>query len=106
MKPVHLAAEALRELDEAAAWYEARQTGLADRFLEDFDSVLPQLRHHPRSFPCLQDVPASFEVRRALLPHFPYALIFLELERELRVIAVAHVKRRPLYWVHRLHFRL
>ena len=30
MKPIRLAPEAARELDEAADWYESRQSGLAD----------------------------------------------------------------------------
>jgi hypothetical protein len=42
MKPVRLAPEALRELDEAAIWYESRQPGLAGRSLDEFDSFLRQ----------------------------------------------------------------
>lgn len=102
MKPVRLAAEAARELNEAADWYEGRQPGLADRFLADFDDLLPLIRRHPAAFPCLQDIPMGLEVRRALMSVFPYALIFLELKREIRVIAVAHTSRRPGYWIYRV----
>jgi hypothetical protein len=44
----------------------------------------------------------DLEVRRALLPRFPYALVFLELQAEIRVLAVAHAKRHPDYWLNRL----
>jgi len=44
----------------------------------------------------------GLEVRRALMSVFPYALIFLELKREIRVIAVAHTSRRPGYWIYRV----
>ncbi len=44
----------------------------------------------------------DLEVRRALLPRFPYALVFLELQTEIRVLAVAHAKRHPDYWLNRL----
>jgi plasmid stabilization system protein ParE len=97
-----LAPEAARELKEAATWYESRQTGLADRFLDEFDALLPQIRQNPAAFPCLADIPADLDVRRALMTRFPYALVFLETQDELRVVAVAHGKRRPGYWLYRL----
>jgi plasmid stabilization system protein ParE len=102
MKPVRLAPEAAREVDEAAGWYESRQAGLAVRFLDELDQTLLQIRRHPSAFPCLEDVPADLEVRRALMSRFPYGLIFLELRKDIRVVAVAHAKRRPGYWIHRI----
>ncbi|MCP4594404.1 MAG: hypothetical protein GY842_27045 [bacterium] len=42
------------------------------------------------------------KVRRASLSRFPYALVFIELDEEIRVLAVAHDKRRPGYWLDRL----
>ena len=102
MKPIRLAPEAARELDEAADWYESRQSGLAARFLAEFDDLLPRIRRYPSSFPRLLDVSSDLEIRRALMSRFPYGLIFLELEKDIRVIAVVHDKRRPGYWIHRL----
>lgn len=102
MKPIRLAPEAARELDKAADWYEYRQPGLAVRFLGEFDDLLPRIRRHPSAFPRLLGVPPNLEIRRALMSRFPYGLIFLELEKDIRVIAVAHDKQRPGYWIHRL----
>jgi hypothetical protein len=36
------------------------------------------------------------------MPLFSYELIFSELKKDIRVIAVAHVRRRPGYWLNRL----
>lgn len=102
MKPVRLAPEAARELDEAAAWYESRQSGLANRFLDEFDAILPQIRQHPAAFSRLADIPADLDIRRALMAHFPYALVFIELKNDIRIVAVAHDKHRPNYWLYRL----
>lgn len=102
MKPVRLAPEAARELNEAAVWYESRQSGLANRFLDELDALLPQIRQNPAAFPCLADIPADLEVRRALMVRFPFALVFLELRDDIRIVAVAHGKRRPGYWLYRL----
>ena len=45
---------------------------------------------------------ASVVVRRARVAGFPYSVAFVELEHELRVIAIAHDKRKPGYWLKRL----
>jgi plasmid stabilization system protein ParE len=102
MKPIRLAPEAAQEADEAADWYELRQPGLAARFLAEIDSLLAQIQLHPSAFPRVREVPASRGVRRAAMPLFSYALIFLELKRDIRVIAVAHIRRQPGYWLNRL----
>ncbi len=41
-------------------------------------------------------------IRRARLSRFPYAVIFMALGTEIRVLAVAHAKRRPGYGLDRV----
>lgn len=101
MKSVRFTPGALAELTDSAVWYESRQPGLSDRFLEEFEQQLDLIRERPASFALLPEI-KKMEVRRALLPHFPYSLIFLDLEDEIRVLAVAHQKRQPGYWLPRL----
>jgi plasmid stabilization system protein ParE len=102
VKPIGLAPEAVLELAEAAIWYETRQPGLAIRFLQEIDQAQRAIQSRPLSFPQLANMAVDLEVRRALLPRFPYALVFLELKTEIRVLAVAHAKRHPGYWLNRL----
>lgn len=80
MKECRLSREAVVEIAEAAAW----------------------IGSYPDSFPLLLDLPEELSIRRALLPRFPYALVFMELPPEVRVLAVAHLKRRPGYWLNRI----
>jgi toxin ParE1/3/4 len=101
MKAVELAAEALAEANGAATWYENRRPGLGDRFLSELDATLSRVAEAPSSFPRLLDVPPELGVRRTLMRRFPYGLIFVELDTSVRVIAVAHLKRRPGYWLSR-----
>jgi plasmid stabilization system protein ParE len=103
MKPLSLAAEAIDELSEAAGWYESKRPGLASEFLDEIERILPLIQDRPRSFPRLLDPAPELEIRRAFLPRFPYAIVFIELRLEVRVLAVAHAKRRPGYWLHRIH---
>jgi len=102
VKPLNLSPEAVVELAEAALWYEARQSGLASRFLQEIDQTRQAIQSRPLNFPRLANIAKDLEIRRALLPRFPYALVFFELPSEIRVLAVAHAKRRPDYWLNRL----
>lgn len=102
MKPVSLSPEAVQELAEAASWYETRQPGLAIRFLQEIDQAQHAIQSRPLTFPRLANTAIDLNIRRALLPRFPYALVFLELQTEIRVLAIAHAKRHPDYWLNRL----
>lgn len=102
MKPSRLAPEAAWELIEAADWYESRQPGLADRFLGETEERLALIRENPSAFPVLEVSPPDLLIRRALLHQFPYALVFVELEAEIRIIAIAHHRRQPNYWLYRV----
>ncbi len=102
MSAVRLSPEAVTELAEAAQWYAARRPGLEVEFLTEVERVLPLIGTSPASFPRLLDLPADLVVRRALLPRFPYAIVFMDLGTEIRVLAVAHAKRRPGYWLNRV----
>lgn len=90
------------ELAEAASWYETRQPGLAIRFLQEIDQAQHAIQSRPLSFPCIANTTVDLEIRRDLLPRFPYVLVFFELQAEIRVLALAHAKRRPDYWLNRL----
>jgi plasmid stabilization system protein ParE len=102
VKVVRLSPEAIDELVEAAGWYRARWPGLESEFLAEVDRVLPLIGNSPTAFPRLRDLPEDLVIRRALLPRFPYTLIFMDLGEHIRVLAVAHAKRRPGYWLERV----
>jgi len=41
-------------------------------------------------------------IRRALLARFPHAILYVEMPAEIRVVAFAHLRPRPGYWLHRV----
>src|SRR5207247_1882693 len=65
--PVRFAPEVPDELAEAVLWYEARKKGLGSELLDEVQATLPIIGTRPRSFPRLQDIDATLEIRRALL---------------------------------------
>jgi plasmid stabilization system protein ParE len=102
MKPARLAPEAVVEIAEAAAWYQSQRPQLARQFLREFEGILKVIESRPASFPRLSATSSELDIRRALFPRFPYSAVFLQLPVEIRILAVAHVRRRPDYWLNRV----
>lgn len=104
MKPWIVDPRAAEEIDDTAGWYEDRREGLGFAFLESLDQTLILIADHPEAFARLRIGPLStkLSIRKALLHRFPYAVVFLELPDELRLLAVAHQKRQPGYWLDRV----
>jgi plasmid stabilization system protein ParE len=94
--------EALDELREAARWYEERREGLGRDFLREVEAMLAHVRERPMLFQRIAELPDDLDVRRALIRRFPFALVFLDLGESVRVLAVAHTKRRARYWLGRV----
>ena len=102
MTRIRVAREAADELAEAVLWYEGRREGLGRELLDSVAATLPVIANRPRAFPRLQDVSETFEIRRALLDRFPFGIVFLVHTGEIRVLAIAHAKRQPGYWLNRV----
>ena len=97
MKRVTFHEDANAEVIEAAHYYEGRTSGLGQMFLLDIEAAIEQIRSNPEGFELI-----GTEVRHKLLRRFPYSLMYAIEPDRLRVVAVAHQRRRPGYWLHRL----
>ena len=89
------------EAREAAAWYEQQRSGLGLEFLAAVDEAVQRIRHDPHRFGRLETLPEEENVRRLILDRFAYAMIYELGHEEIRLLAVAHTRRRPGYWQHR-----
>ena len=105
MKPVRVEPEAKQELAAATEWYEQRREGLGLELLAEIDAVLTAIGRNPGRFPLYPRVTSDLGVRRAAARRFPYSIAFIELPNVVRVLAIAHEKRRPGYWVGRMKSR-
>ena len=99
---VRLEPEAEAEIGSSMEWYERECAGLGTEFLDEIHQSLDALRE-----PCPQCGPVpgvspDLGVRRLIVKRFPYAVVFVEEPGAVRVIAVAHARRRPGYWRGRL----
>jgi len=88
---IHEAAEA--EINEAADFYDIESPGLGTVFIDEIQRAIGNISLHPEAYTLIQS-----RVRRTILNKFPYSLIYSVRSNEIRILAVAHQKRRPFYW--------
>ena len=88
---------ALAELHDAATFYTLKATaelGLA--FVAEFERTANFILTNPRLGAVFRGTR-----RRYILRRFPYSVIYQLTAEELRILAIAHHRRRPGYWTHR-----
>jgi plasmid stabilization system protein ParE len=95
--PVRLLPEARAEFDDAADWYEQKQTGLGRAFIARVGEVLNRIGINPK----LHQVVYK-DVRKAVVKQFPYVVLYREDAGEVVVISVFHGARDPSVWQSRV----
>jgi len=90
--------EADQEYRAAARWYDERRAGLGVEFLDAVDDILQRIVSLPSAGAPVPRLRADLAVRRAPVMRFPYHIVYLKTEVAIRVLAVAHDRRKPGYW--------
>jgi plasmid stabilization system protein ParE len=91
--------EAEAELQSAALWYEEKRRGLGIGFVAVVDRAFESILENPEACPVWR---ADRPYRRRPLKRFPYVVFFRIDTANVEIVAVAHAKRRPGYWLDRL----
>jgi toxin ParE1/3/4 len=86
-----------RELIESAKFYEMRATGLGADFIRQVELTVAGVAANPGAGNVLTGT-----IRRRLVRRFPFALLYQSEARQITVIALMHLRRRPGYWRRRL----
>jgi len=92
MKRVTFHRLAKRELTDAVHFYEEVDRGR--ELLEQVRRTIDRIRRFPESAPCIRG-----PVRRAILSKFSYSLLYSIEGNSIRILAVAHQRRDPMYWI-------
>lgn len=88
---IHEAAEV--EIDEAANFYDIASPGLGSTFIDEIEHTIRNISEFPEAAPLVRG-----RIRRRIIAKFPYSLVYSVRPDEIRILAVAHHKRRPFYW--------
>ena len=78
-------------------WYESREPGLGEDFLNSIDVCLATIQHHPHLFPIAVD-----EFRHAPIRRFPFEIFYEPGNVCIVVFAVFHCSQNPNKWRSRL----
>ncbi|MFT5467998.1 MAG: plasmid stabilization system protein ParE [Verrucomicrobiales bacterium] len=84
-----LAAQDIREIVQ---WYRERSDRAPARFVSELEEIVYSIRQHSKRWPPLAKVDRR---RVAYFNRFPYELIYLPTERQIKLLAVRHEKRHP-----------
>lgn len=93
MKSVTFHPQADAEVAEAAAYYEAQSPGLGLSLLDEIQHALGQIAEYPEACQL-----TGRRTRRKPLWRFPYNLVYAIYPDRVRIVALAHQRRRPYYW--------
>jgi toxin ParE1/3/4 len=86
-------AAAKLDIEEARHWYGAISPKLEERFAIALAETLSTLLDNPRAYREIEP-----QVRRALVPVFPYAVYYRLIPPAVTVLAVLHTSRHPVTW--------
>lgn len=89
--------DAEAELIEATQFYERRLPTLGSQFLDATDIAIGVIQNAPDRWSIIEA-----DVRRYLMPRFPYAIYYRILSDHIRVLAFKHSSRHQDYWRYRL----
>jgi toxin ParE1/3/4 len=96
MKSVIFNPLAEQELLDAVSYYEEQEAGLGLEYLGEVEHAVNFLMRYPEAGAQIRGT-----IRHLTLPKFPYSLLYRVLDEQIRVLAVAHHRRKPQYWVDR-----
>jgi plasmid stabilization system protein ParE len=85
---------ALRELAQAAEYYEDKVPGLGADFIGELDAAIERILQFPEAWGRISD-----DYRACHLRRFPYSIVYaLPESRLVLIVSVFHQSRRPESW--------
>jgi len=87
---------AAAEYARAYSWYSARSTLAAERFEQAIEQAVRYVAMHPQAPPQCDERHRFCSTRR-----YPYGLVYRITPKGIRVIAVAHHRQLPGFWLNR-----
>jgi len=88
--------DAQSEFFDAIQYYEESKKGLGKRYRIHIEFAIKSISEAPFRYRTLHH-----PFRKFLLKKFPYSIIYTIEPDHIRIMAVAHTKRKPGYWLNR-----
>ena len=81
------------ELNDAADFYDIAGVKLGAAFIEMVQRTIKRISEFPEAAPVIR-----LQIRKTQVARFPYSVFYSVRSNEIRILAIAHQKRRPFYW--------
>lgn len=98
MIPFRFHPQARVELREAIAWYAERSFDAAIGLADSVEVAIRKIREHPHAW---QQWHGNSEVSVRITRGYPFLVVYIPLAQEILILAIAHQRRRPGYWLAR-----
>lgn len=95
MKPLMVTLRASEEIAEIEDYYELRRAGLGVDFQTQLKRAFLAIRRTPDAFA----IDLVSETRMHVMRRYPYVVHYLHEATWIQVVAVAHQRRKPGYWM-------
>jgi toxin ParE1/3/4 len=94
--------EADTEYRLAGRWYQSQRENLGIEFFDAVDAAIDRIVEMPSAGTLVPHMPADLPVRRRAVTRFPYHVVYLQTSTHIRILAIAHDRRKPGYWKRRV----
>ena len=96
MTSFRILSQASEELEACVSYYNSQQSNLGTEFLAEFQKAAERIRNLPNAARKVGE-----DVRSKPIHRFPFYVLYRSSENEITIVAVAHRRRRPKYWLGR-----
>jgi plasmid stabilization system protein ParE len=83
-------------------WYNDKEHGLGGRFRRAVAATVDRILAAPRAAPLWPGVDPDLRVQRRHVHRWPYSVAYMVRGERLVIVAIAHHRRRPDYWLDRI----
>ena len=91
---ISVSKRAIIHIEDAAEWFQNKQTGLEIRFLKEIDVVFQKIKNNPEQFQVRYK-----EVRVGFLKKFDFGIHYIIDKDIVHILAVFHASQSPDKWL-------
>ena len=94
--------DAVDEYRAAAKWYEDKRSGLGDVFMDAVDLAIESILDPAITWGLYRDRERTPQIHSRSVAGFPFDVVYFLLDGDVLILAYAHERRRPGYWIDRV----
>ena len=86
-----------REYLQTIAYYEEKSRGLGASYMAEFEPIMAYICNAPHRHKVIFE-----DIRKLSMKRFPFNIMYRIIDDTVQVLAIAHKRQRPKYWIERI----